>query len=432
VSAAQSWDQESREFALTCDADGKVRWTDARATKLNLRPGDSFHALAVPGTEEKFASFFKRARQQAYANVEIPLLIGSDIVTCSFHAKPDGEGGVMLLGSWLPDDYGRTLRQIAESIDEMQNLNRQIIRQKHEIEEQKKSLERTLAELADSNKGITALHLELEDKAEVLQRTAEFRGRMVANVSHEFRTPLHTILGLSRLLMEDSDGPLSAEQRKQMQFIRSSAEELTGLVDDLLDLASAEAGKMVMRLEKFNVSDFVSGLRGTLRPLLRTPERVKLTFVEPDAALELETDQSKLSQILRNLVSTALKFTEAGEVEVSVGTRLDDVVFKVRDTGLGIAPEHFERIFEEFGQIENPLQARVKGTGLGLPLSRRLAESLGGVLTVESEVGKGSTFTLRIPRVHAEAKEMSEIETRPVDRDQLLRKLRSLSSKRTL
>lgn len=411
-----SWDGESREFALNCGPDGCVSWCDERATaKLKVSPGVSFLALAVPGTEEKLRNFLERARESPRANSEHALVVDGRAVTCSFHARPDGAGGVCLLGSFLPEEHTRTLREIADAVEEMQSLNRQILRQKREIEQQKEALEKTLGELADSNKGISSLHLELEDKAEVLQRTAELRSRVVANVSHEFRTPLHTILGLSRLLMEGSDGPLTSEQRKQLQFIRSSAEELTTLVDDLLDLASAEAGKMVMRPEKFKATDFVSALRGTLRPLVRQPEQVELRFIEPPEDLELETDQGKLSQVMRNLVSNALKFTERGEVAVSLATRLDDVVFKVRDTGIGIAPEHFARIFEEFGQIDNPLQGKVKGSGLGLPLARRLAELLGGVLTVESEVGKGSTFTLRIPRVHPEVRELSEIETRPLD-----------------
>jgi signal transduction histidine kinase/CheY-like chemotaxis protein len=401
LSADPTWDLESREFAIQCGPDGKVHWADGRAANRMLNAGDSLLARAVPGTEEKLASFFSRALKQPLSNVEQSLVIEGKPVTCFFHAKPDGAGGVRLLGSWLPEDYSKSLRQIEESVEELQNLNRQIVRQKRELE--------------DSNKGIKTLHLELEDKAEVLQRTADVRARVVANVSHEFRTPLHAILGLSRLLMEGTDGPLSVEQKKQMQFIRSSAEELSAMVDDLLDLASAEAGKMIVRLQKFSAADFLSALRGTLRPLVAAPDRVAMRFIEPDVPIELETDQSKLSQVLRNLVSNALKFTERGTVEVSVTTRQDDVVFTVKDTGIGIASIDFDRIFEEFGQIDSALQARVKGTGLGLPLSRRLAEMLGGVLTVESEVGQGSTFTLRIPRVHPEVREIHEIEARPLD-----------------
>ena len=404
-----SWDGESREFVLVVDARGTVTDRDPRtAAKLKLSPGESFLARAVPGTEQKLANFLERARKQPLTNVELSLTADGKAITCSFHAKPDGPDRVALLGSWLPEEYSRSLQQVQESMEEVANLNRRVV-------VQKTALEKTLSELEDSNKGITVLHQELEDKAEVLQRTAEVRSRVVANVSHEFRTPLHSILGLSRLMLDGIDGELNSEQRKQLQFIRTSAEELSAMVDDLLDLAAAEAGKVVMRPEKFLVSDFVSALRGTLRPLLPAGGAVDLVFVDPPPELQMETDQSKLGQVLRNLVSNALKFTERGTVEVSVDTRRDDVIFKVRDTGIGIAAEHFERIFEEFGQVDGAIQSRVKGTGLGLPLSRRLAELLGGVLTVESEVGKGSVFTVRVPRVHAEVRELSDLEARPLD-----------------
>jgi CheY-like chemotaxis protein/anti-sigma regulatory factor (Ser/Thr protein kinase) len=152
-----------------------------------------------------------------------------------------------------------------------------------------------------------------------------------------------------------------------------------------------------------------------LKPLVTTPENVDLRFEGPDEEVTLETDRGKLSQILRNLVSNALKFTEKGSVTVSVSTNNGDAILRVTDTGVGIASEHFERIFEEFGQVDNPLQARVKGTGLGLALSRRLAEVLGGTLSVDSELGVGSTFTLQIPRQHAEVSEFHQLRTRTID-----------------
>src|SRR5690348_16633059 len=125
-----TWDDESREFALSCAADGTVRWADARAARLQLQPGERLHARAVPGTEEKLSRFFTRAQSEICANVEQSLVLAGRVVTCSFHAKPDGEGGVLLLGSRLPDDHHRTLGQVAESIEEMQTLNREIVRQK--------------------------------------------------------------------------------------------------------------------------------------------------------------------------------------------------------------------------------------------------------------------------------------------------------------
>ena len=409
------WALHSREFSLCCDPHGRVTRLDERARRrLALEPGELLQSRAVPGTEDKLRLFLARAAREPLANVEIPLQLDGHAVTCYFSTRADSQGSLELLGGWLPPEHSRTVREVEAAVQEVVDLNRQIFKQKREIEAQKGQLEKTLAELTDSNRGVESLHLELQEKAEVLQRTAEVRGRVVANVSHEFRTPLHTILGLSRLLIEGSDGHLNPEQRKQVQFIRTSAEELKTMVDDLLDLSSAEAGKTLMRPEQFRAQDFLSGLRGTLRPLARNAD-VELRFVEPPEDLVLETDQSKLSQVLRNLVSNALKFTDRGHVEVSMRAAGDDVVFTVEDTGVGIARENFERIFEEFGQVPNRLQAQVKGSGLGLTLSRRLAELLGGTLEVDSTLDEGSTFTLRLPREHPEVRELSAIARRPLD-----------------
>jgi CheY-like chemotaxis protein/anti-sigma regulatory factor (Ser/Thr protein kinase) len=173
-------------------------------------------------------------------------------------------------------------------------------------------------------------------------------------------------------------------------------------VNDLLDLAKAQAGKVVVHPVEFEVDNLFGALRGMLRPLLLN-ESVSLVFDDVDGVPPLYTDESKVSQILRNFISNALKFTERGEVRVSARV-LDDgdaIAFAVRDTGMGIAPEDHERIFQEFTQLDSPVQRRVKGTGLGLPLCRRLAELLGGTVTVESAPGDGSTFTAVVP-VHYE------------------------------
>jgi CheY-like chemotaxis protein/two-component sensor histidine kinase len=181
---------------------------------------------------------------------------------------------------------------------------------------------------------------------------------------------------------------------------RNAAEDLAGIVDDLLDLAKVEAGKTVVHPAEFDVAGLFGALRGMLRPLL-VSDGVKLVVEDPDPGLALVSDETKISQILRNFISNALKYTERGEVRVSA--RLLDagrVAFAVTDTGIGIAAEDQERIFEEFTQLDSPLQRRVKGTGLGLPLCRRLAQLLGGHVELASEPGVGSTFTAVIPRIY--------------------------------
>ena len=240
-----------------------------------------------------------------------------------------------------------------------------------------------------------ALYAELDDRADHLRRADEMKSRFLSNMSHEFRTPVNSIIGLCNLLL-DERARSGVEPEAEIPFIRQSAEHLLELVSDLLDLAKVEAGKTVVRPVRFEIPQLFGALRGMLRPLLLN-QSVSLIFEEPDH-LALFTDEAKLSQILRNLVSNALKFTERGEVRVSA--RAPDaglVEFSVADTGIGIAASDLERIFEEFFQLEHRLQRKHRGTGLGLPLSRRLAELLGGALRVHSEPGVGSTFTLTLP-----------------------------------
>jgi CheY-like chemotaxis protein len=217
-------------------------------------------------------------------------------------------------------------------------------------------------------------------------------------MSHEFRTPLNSISALSQILLDRLDGELTSEQEKQVRFIKSSAQDLTDLVNDLLDLAKVEAGRVTIRPGLFDVNTLFSALRGMLRPLLAQNSSVKLQFDDPEEDIQIYSDEAKVSQILRNFVSNALKFTERGEVRVSVARGQDDTVsFSVSDTGIGIKEEDRERIFQEWTQVEGRLQKVAKGSGLGLPLSRKLAQLLGGNVDLRSEVGVGSTFTVEIP-----------------------------------
>jgi signal transduction histidine kinase len=262
-------------------------------------------------------------------------------------------------------------------------------------------LEALREELETTNRGVVALYAELEDQAERLRHASELKSRFLSYISHEFRTPLGAIKSLSGILLDQLDGPLSPEQQKQVRFVRSSADELLELVNDQLDLAKLEAGRLTVSPAWFEMVDLFSTLRGMFKPILLN-ENLSLTFEEPRGDVKLYTDDRKLSQILRNFISNALKFTERGEVRVSAREgREGTVTFTVSDTGIGIATENLDRIFEEFAQIDHPLQRRFKGTGLGLPLSRRLARLLGGDVGVESVVGQGSTFSLELPIVYA-------------------------------
>ncbi|MEX2224033.1 MAG: ATP-binding protein [Candidatus Rokuibacteriota bacterium] len=283
------------------------------------------------------------------------------------------------------------------ALEEVKQQNQELLRTLEELGRRQEDLSRLNAELQDTNRGVLALYAELDEKADILRRADEMKSRFLSNMSHEFRTPLNSMLALSRLLLEDPERPLSAEQRRQVGYIRQAAEELFELVNDLLDLAKVEAGKVVVRPADFDVRDLFGALRGMLRPLL-VGDAVSLVVEEPEGLPSMRTDERKVSQILRNLLSNALKFTERGEIRVTARPAGDGTIaFSVADTGIGIAPEDQQRIFEEFGQVENPVQRRVHGTGLGLPLVRKLATLLGGSISVESTPGVGSTFTTLIP-----------------------------------
>jgi signal transduction histidine kinase/DNA-binding response OmpR family regulator len=297
----------------------------------------------------------------------------------------------------------------AAPLQEIQQQNRELLRTLEELRERQEDLERLNRELEDTNRGVVALYAELDETAAHLRRADEMKSRFLSNMSHEFRTPLNSIRALTRLLLDRSDGPLTTEQEKQVTFIRKSAEDLTELVDDLLDIAKIEAGKIEVQPVHYTVTDLFSALRGMLRPLLVT-ESVQLRFEEPEDVPPLYGDEGKLSQILRNFISNALKFTERGEVRVSAAFNADrgTVTFAVADTGIGISPEDQQMIFEEFAQVKGPHQRRVKGTGLGLPLCRRLATLLGGRIELVSAPGVGSTFSATIPLHYAEPPEAME------------------------
>jgi signal transduction histidine kinase len=281
-------------------------------------------------------------------------------------------------------------------IEEIQDQNRALLGALDEIQRKQKELLHLNRELEDTNRGVVALYAELDEKAEHLRRADELKSRFLSNMTHEFRTPVNAIIGLCNLLLDDRrlEG---REPEPELHYIRKAADQLADLVNDLLDLAKVEAGKSVVRAEAFRVENLFGALRGMFRPL-QVNQSVRLVFEQVDDIPALCTDEGKVAQILRNLISNALKFTERGEVRVAAAAEAGGrVTFSVADTGIGIALEDQRRIFEEFTQLEHRLQRGVRGTGLGLALSRRLAELLGGRLSVESQPGLGSTFRLTVP-----------------------------------
>jgi signal transduction histidine kinase/ActR/RegA family two-component response regulator len=396
---------------------GKVEFSitgDAPPQLLLITVSD--HGPGIPNLEEVLGGRYRSSTGMGMG------LIGSRRLVDQCEVQTGPGGTRVVLKKLLPPDEPLidraalvaivarlAAKPLHGTVDEVQQQNRELLRALSEMRQQHDELLRLTNELEDTNRGVVALYAELDQTADHLRRADEMKSRFLSNMSHEFRTPLSSIRALARLLLAGTDGPLNEEQRTQVGFITKGAEDLAALVDDLLDLAKIETGKVEVLPAEFQVGELFSALRGMLRPLLVT-DTVELVFEEDPGLPLLCTDEGKVSQILRNFISNALKFTKRGEIRVKAALLADDrsvIEFAVSDTGIGIAPENHELIFEEFTQIQNDMQRHVKGTGLGLPLCRKLAELLGGSVAVRSQPGAGSTFLARIPlRYHLQEPEV--------------------------
>jgi signal transduction histidine kinase/CheY-like chemotaxis protein len=336
-------------------------------------------------------------------------IVGAKRLMDSFHIETSPSSGTtVILGKRVPKrsvifDRAEVTRAISKieavgPYEELKQQNRELLHTMQELRVRQEELAQLNRELDETNRGVVALYAELNEKADFLQRASELKSHFLSNMSHEFRTPLNSIIGLSQILLDRLDGELTSEQEKQVRFVRNSAHGLMELVNDLLDLAKVEAGKVTIHPSSFEVVSLFAALRGMLRPLLSQNSSVTLVFEDPIDLPELYSDEAKVSQILRNFISNALKFTDRGEVRVSAAKgHGETIVFSVTDTGIGIAPEDQERIFQEWAQVDGKKQRTVRGSGLGLPLSRKFAQMLGGDVYVRSQLGEGSTFVASIP-----------------------------------
>ncbi|MGH9585890.1 MAG: ATP-binding response regulator, partial [Acidobacteriaceae bacterium] len=361
-------------------------------------------------------------------------ILGTKRLMDSFFIETASSGTAVRFGKSLPQHHPGLdlagIQRISSTIakqrpvtplEELQTQNRELMNTLTELRERKDELARINSELEDTNRGVVALYAELDERADYLRRASELKSSFLSNMSHEFRTPLNSMLALTRMLLDRMDGELTSEQDQQVRFIQQSARELAEMVDDLLDLAKVEAGRLEIKPKTFAVADMFGALRGMLKPLL-ADSSLNLIFEAADELPTLFTDEQKVSQVLRNFISNAVKFTPRGEVRISALLDGPDIEFSVADTGIGISETNQRIIFEEFGQVDSAMQRKVKGTGLGLPLSRKLAELMGGQVSVCSTVGVGSTFKLKIPRIYAGAArpEESPIPAFPLDKKLIL------------
>ncbi|MGZ4426928.1 MAG: ATP-binding protein [Nocardioidaceae bacterium] len=291
-------------------------------------------------------------------------------------------------------------RELILALEDVQARRDELVRVNTELEETNRGVmalyNELSGELETTNQGVVALYAEIDDKSRQLREASEAKSRFLRNISHELRTPGNSVLGLARLLLDANAEPLTDEQRHQVEFIEASAMDLVRLVNELLDLSRAESGRLEAHMQDVDLPHLFGELRGTTAPLV-TRSEVSLVVEDAGPVGTIRTDPALLGHVLRNLLSNAVKFTESGEVRMSAVREGARVRFTVQDTGIGIAPEDQPHVFEEFFQVPSPLHAGVKGSGLGLPFARLVANILGGDLQLSSARGVGTTFVMELP-----------------------------------
>ena len=289
--------------------------------------------------------------------------------------------------------------ELLRTLEELNARQHDLVRVNEELQETNRGVmamyTQLSTELEETNRGVVALYAELDERGAQLREANNAKSRFLASVSHELRSPLNSVIALTKLLREPDSDPLTSAQNDQLRLIHSASTQLRDMVDELLDLAKVEAGRLEPHVTDVDVAGLVSDLCTSLRPI--TPDSIKIAAHVPADLPLVRTDPLLLGQVLRNLLSNALKFTDGGQVTLIVtrpnAARLS---FAVADNGIGIAAQDLDLVFEEFFQVPGPLQTRSKGTGLGLPYARRVVDALGGTLSVSSTPGTGSTFSFAL------------------------------------
>lgn len=291
----------------------------------------------------------------------------------------------------------------------LQNSQTELEAQQAELERSNAQLEEQATSLEAQRDELTRAQTMLRGQTEDLEQASRYKSEFLANMSHELRTPLNSLLIMARLLADNRGGNLSSEQVRFAETIETSGNDLLALINDVLDISKIEAGKLELEPRTVPVAAILAKLRDTFAP---AAAKRGLELRIADVAGEIETDPLRLEQVLKNFLSNAIKFTERGHVAIEVGRAAGNVAFTVRDTGTGIPADKQGAIFEAFRQADGGIARKYGGTGLGLSISRELSQLLGGTISLESEPGKGSAFTITLPE-HFDAEAAPEQVRRP-------------------
>ena len=281
--------------------------------------------------------------------------------------------------------------------EKLQSSEEELRVQQEELQQSNLELEERSRLLEEKNELILERNFEIQGKAEQLALSTKYKSEFLANMSHELRTPLNSILLLSRLLIENHTNNLTSDQVEYASVIQNSGNGLLTLINEILDLSKIESGKMELEYSNVIIKDLMQEIKTLFEPVAKDKDIEFIVEIDKNVNPEIETDRLRLEQILRNLISNALKFTKKGAVTVAISSNKNAVSFAVKDTGIGIAGEKLDTIFEAFQQADGSTRRQYGGTGLGLSISRELAKLLGGEITVNSQEGKGSEFVFSIP-----------------------------------
>src|SRR5262249_41255837 len=299
------------------------------------------------------------------------------------------------------DELERTNEELEEQARSLKASEELLQSQQEELQQTNEELEDKAQLLAEQNARselknaeVEQARLDLEDKAEQLALSSKYKSEFLANMSHELRTPLNSLLILAKLLSDNDEGTLTEKQVEFARTIYNAGSDLLELINDILDLSKVEAGRMELNVVDLAPKAIADYVERTFRPVADQKVLDFEVTVSPTAPATFATDEQRLQQVLKNLLSNAFKFTEKGIVSLEISGGPDGVLFTVSDTGVGIAADKLKLIFEAFQQADGTTSRRYGGTGLGLSISREIARLLGGEIRVASAVGEGSTFTL--------------------------------------
>ncbi|REG91668.1 response regulator [Flavobacterium aquicola] len=378
------------------------------------------HIVAVPLFDNKVEGALELANIHGFSPLHIEFLkIVSNNIGIALKSSQNRKRVLELLEeTTAQSEELRIQHSELEAMNaELETQTEKLQASEEELKVQQEELEQTNEELSERSVLLEEKNTEIQKKSEALELTTRYKSEFLANMSHELRTPLNSILLLSRLLSENNNKSMNNEEIEFAQVIQSSGNSLLALIDEILDLSKIEAGKMELEFLDVATKEITDAMSSLFSQVAKE-KNIKFEIISDEAPLIIKTDKMRLEQILKNLISNAIKFTERGSVSVEIKKNTDDdkiICFIVKDTGIGIPLDKQPLIFEAFQQADGSTKRKYGGTGLGLSISRELAKLLHGEIVLHSKEGEGSTFTLCLPKSGTADKNVIAEKTPPLE-----------------